>query len=318
MKYTAVIRTLGKAGEKYHRELCSLCTQTIPPEDIIVYIADGYGLPKETCGREKYIYVKKGMVSQRALPYYEVKTEWILFLDDDVYLPPTGVETLFKAITDHGADVVSPNTFENHKMGWRTRLMNRILAKAKPFKSDYWAYKILKSGGFGYNINPTKDFYWSESNAGPCFLCRKSDFLNIHFDHELWLDDTPYALPEDQVMFYKMYLKGFKVATIFNSGIEHLDAGTAIKTSSDRTMKMLFSEYRNQIIFWHKFIKPYNIGLNRLLAFIAIKQYKIARKAFAILALLKNDSTPLRTLKEAEKSASAFVKTNITQAHPSI
>lgn len=57
MKYTAVIRTLGKAGVKYQTLLDSLCAQTIQPEAIIVYLADGYPIPKETCGREQYVAV---------------------------------------------------------------------------------------------------------------------------------------------------------------------------------------------------------------------------------------------------------------------
>lgn len=88
MEYTAVIRTLGKAGEKYQCLLDSLVNQTIKPSRILVYIAEGYAIPKETIGWEEYIYVKKGMVAQRALDYREVETEYILFLDDDVYLPP--------------------------------------------------------------------------------------------------------------------------------------------------------------------------------------------------------------------------------------
>ena len=40
MKYTAVIRTLGKAGVKYQTLLDSLCAQTIQPEAIIVYLAE--------------------------------------------------------------------------------------------------------------------------------------------------------------------------------------------------------------------------------------------------------------------------------------
>lgn len=95
VKYTAVIRTLGTAGAKYQTLLDSLAAQTIKPEAILVYIAEGYPLPKETIGIEQYIYVKKGMVAQRALQYKEVQTDWMLFLDDDVYLAPTSVETLF-------------------------------------------------------------------------------------------------------------------------------------------------------------------------------------------------------------------------------
>ena len=55
MEYTAVIRTLGKAGEKFQTLLDSLVSQVIPPKEIIVYIAEGYPIPKETCGKEKYV-----------------------------------------------------------------------------------------------------------------------------------------------------------------------------------------------------------------------------------------------------------------------
>ena len=83
INYTAVIRTLGIAGDKYQTLLDSLNKQTIQPSKILVYIAEGYSIPKETIGKEQYIYVKKGMVAQRALSYTEVETEYILFLDDD-------------------------------------------------------------------------------------------------------------------------------------------------------------------------------------------------------------------------------------------
>lgn len=59
-EYTAVIRILGTAGEKYQQLLDSLLAQTIAPQAILVYIAEGYTLPKETIGKERYIYVKKG------------------------------------------------------------------------------------------------------------------------------------------------------------------------------------------------------------------------------------------------------------------
>ena len=56
MEYTAVIRTLGKAGAKYQQLLDSLIRQTCPPKEILVYIAEGYSLPNESVGVEKYIY----------------------------------------------------------------------------------------------------------------------------------------------------------------------------------------------------------------------------------------------------------------------
>ena len=95
--------------------------------------------------------------------------------------------------------------------------------------------------------------YESQTNAGPCFLCRKEDFLNIKYEDELWLDETPYAFPDDQVMFYKMYLSGLKILTSYDSGIVHLDAGSSTG-NVDRTCKVIYSEYRNKLIFWHRFI----------------------------------------------------------------
>ena len=58
MEYTVVIRTLGKAGEKYQTMLESLKVQTIPPKNIFVYKAEVYPIPKETIDEERYIYVK--------------------------------------------------------------------------------------------------------------------------------------------------------------------------------------------------------------------------------------------------------------------
>ena len=78
--YSVVIRTLGRAGALYQKTLDSICSQTIRPQNIIVYIAEGYVLPKETIGIEQYVYVPKGMVAQRALNYDEVQTEYCLFL----------------------------------------------------------------------------------------------------------------------------------------------------------------------------------------------------------------------------------------------
>lgn len=310
MEYTAVIRTLGTAGEKYQQELDSLCNQTIPPKDIIVYIAEGYPIPKETCGKERYVYVKKGMVAQRALPYDEVTTEWVLFLDDDVYLPPKGVEHLFAQMKDYGADVISPNTFQNQNLGGKVKFLNIFLGKAIPFESDRWMYKVLRTGGFKYNSNPTDDFYWSQSNAGPCFLCRKADYLNAHFEDELWLDDAPYALPEDQVMFYKMHLNGLKVGTSMNSGIIHLDAGSAVQWAPDKIEKMLYSEVKNMIIFWHRFIKPNNKGLKGIWSKICINHYLMVRKLFAARAYLLGNEGQLVVVKKAIKDAVSYVKKN--------
>lgn len=255
MEYTIVIRTLGTAGEFYQRTINSLLNQTIKPNAIVIYIAEGYQIPKETIGIERYVYVKKGMVAQRALPYNEVNTEYMLFLDDDVYLPPTGVETLYNEMIEHNAQVISPCTFSNHKVSWKSKIVQSLMGKeVTRLFGDSWAYKVLRTGGFSYNNNPVKPVYESTTNAGPCFFCKKIDFLKIRYEEELWLDETPYALPDDQVMFYKMHLCGLKILTSFDSGIIHLDAGSTMQASDEKVLKVIYSEFRNKTIFWYKYL----------------------------------------------------------------
>ena len=254
MKYTAVIRTLGTAGDKYQHLLDSLIVQTIPPTRIIIYIAEGYPLPKETVGVEEYVYVKKGMVAQRALPYNEVSTEYILFLDDDVYLPEDGVEQLYGYLTANNADVISPDVFPNAERPWHQKLLMAISGRMIARKDDgRWGYKVMCNAGYSYNNNPKAGVYWSQTNAGPCFFCSKENFLKIHFEEELWMDRLEYPLGEDQTMFYKMYLSGMRQLTWFYSGIKHLDAGTTLQ-DGERKKRMVYADIRFKIIFWHRFI----------------------------------------------------------------
>lgn len=254
MSYTAVIRTLGLAGDKYQRELDSLMSQTMPPEEIIVYIAEGYAVPKESCGKERYVYVKKGMVAQRALSYDEVNTDWILFLDDDVYLPPTGVETLFKAVKEHCADVVSPDVFHNAGRSLQSEILMTISGRMRARRGDRkWGYKVMRTCGYSYNKYPGNGALLSQTNAGPCFLCRKQDFLKIRFEDESWLDTMPYAIGDDQIMFYKMYLSGLKVMTLYGSGIEHLDGGNNLG-NKEKEKRVVGADYFFRRVFFDRFI----------------------------------------------------------------
>ena len=101
LTYSIAIRTLGTAGEKFRRELQSIAAQTVQPEKVVVYIAKGYPRPEFTVGREEYVWVAKGMHSQRALRYDEITSDCILMLDDDVLLAPDRAEKMLKAKT-HG------------------------------------------------------------------------------------------------------------------------------------------------------------------------------------------------------------------------
>ncbi len=309
--YTAVIRTLGKAGDKYQATLDSLCSQTIAPTEIIVYLAEGYDAPVETCGKERIVCVRKGMVAQRALDYREAVTNYLLFLDDDVFLPPDAVEKLFEELDEAHADVVAPCVFANHKASLRHKMAAAITFREIPLLfSSKWGFKVLPSAGFAYNNKPKQRFLKSDTNAGPCFLCRKEDFLKIKFKEDLWLDEESYSLPDDQVMFYKMTLAGLRQITSYDSGIVHLDAGSSVSDSSQRIYKIIQSEYRNKLIFWYKYIYKSRKHIARLPAVLAIGYaYAIQGLKFAMLSLLGN-SQKWNAYKSGVSSAIDYIRKN--------
>lgn len=320
MEYTAVIRTLGKGGENYQRMLDSLLEQTIKPTNIIVYIADGYPLPKETVGIEQYVYVKKGMAAQRALAYNEVETEYMLFLDDDVYLPPYAVETLYKEMTEHTAQVISPCVFANHETNVKDKIRSTLFGRevCRPW-GQHWGYKVLKTAGFSYNNHPVNPVYESQSNAGPCFFCRKEDFLSIHYEDELWLDGTFYAFPDDQVMFYKMYRSGLKILTSFDSGIVHLDTSTTVTNPEKKTERLVYSEYRNKLIFWHRFIfRPEKNILQKAWAIVAILYaYGLQAVKYGIKYMIGSKCMPI-AFKDGVADGLDFIRSDAYKKLPKI
>lgn len=305
MEYSVAIRTLGTAGEKYQRLLESLERQTVPPEQIVVYIAEGYPLPEETIGKEQYVYVRKGMVAQRALRYDEIDTEYILFLDDDLVLGPDTVESMYEAMVQSGADVVAPDIFRNSGRGMMSRMLMFLSGRMVARHDDgRWGYKVMRNAGYSYNRNPKKKVYMSQTNAGACFLCRKSDFLSIRFDEELWLDNQGYALGEDQTMYYKMYRKGLKVATLYDCDIEHLDAGDNLNPEKER--RLIYADFRFKTIFWHRFIfMPEKSCLMKVWDCLCI--------GYAIMftltvSLLKCRFLVLKTKYDAVRDACAFIR----------
>lgn len=305
MNYSVVIRTLGTAGEKYQQLLNSLSNQTIKPAAIIVYIAEGYPIPKETIEVEQYVYVKKGMVAQRALPYDEVQTEYMLCLDDDLAFPPDTVERMFQLLKMHKADVISPDIFPNAQRSFKSELMMTISGRMRARRFDKtWGYKIMRTGGYSYNKHPREEVYVSQTNAGACFLCRKEDFLKIRFQDELWLDNMPYPLGEDQVMYYKMYCNSLKQLTWYNHQFEHLDAGGNM--TPEKEQKRLYGDIYFKIVFWHRFIySKEKTMMLKTWSIVCIAYYLMFT---LLMSLLKGDIAILKTKKGAIKDAKMFLR----------
>lgn len=223
--YCVCIRTLGKAGDKYQAMLDSLTRQSIQPKKILVFIPFGYDLPKETIGIEQYIRCEKGMVHQRALPFDEVDTNWILFLDDDVYLEDNSVERLFAGLDVENGDAISASVFRAQYTGWRA-IIKSAMSFAFPRRDDGWAVKHFRNCAYSYNIKPSKSVLPTQSTAGPTLLVRKDAFLSVHFEDERWMDTFRYILGEDMSLTYKLFIHGYRLLVHYDSGCVHLDART--------------------------------------------------------------------------------------------
>lgn len=121
---------------------------------------------------------------------------------------------------------------------------------------DQFLFKINQAGGFIVNtcIDPSKPAY-SQTGHGSNCLCSVEALRAFHFEEELWLEDSGYALPDDQVMFYKLYLHGTKIAVCMNTYFRHLDAAST--NDGCRYLRIAQSKAGNFPIFWYRFIRPY-------------------------------------------------------------
>ncbi len=249
--YSIAIRTLGTAGEKYERELRSILRQTVQPERVIVYIAEGYPRPEITIGKEEYVWVKKGMISQRALRYDEISTPLVMLLDDDVELAPDSAERMITAIEQNRFDCIAADTFRNQDMSLAGKAYAAITNLVFPHCSrSRWAFKVHANGSFSYNNHPRRDIYLSQSAAGPASIWRKEALLAINFEQELWLERMGFAYGDDILFFYKLHLNGFRLGVDYNSGIANLDAKTASAHFQSNLKKFYTRSFASTLIWF--------------------------------------------------------------------
>lgn len=281
MNYSAIIRTLGTAGENYQKLLDSLETQTIKPQKILVYIPYGYPLPKETIGREQYIRCEKGMVAQRSLDFKEVDTEYVLFLDDDLYLPPNLVASLYSEMQTNNGDCIVPNLEDiGVKYNLKKRLMGFIHNYTIPNFDKRWAVRIRRSGAYAYDYYKDVRTVPTQSANFACIFTKMSTHNAIHFQDERWLDSYKYASCDDQLYFYKMNIMGYRVLLMRESGIKHLDSRAGGRHHAKEKMYM---QKKLAFVIWYRTL--YNISdisltekIRRILAYVI-------RVIFGILVL---------------------------------
>lgn len=235
------------------------------PDKVVIYIAHGYKRPPFTIGYEQYIEVDKGMVSQRAIRYDEIDSEYILLLDDDVELAHDSVERLLHQISQAQADCMAVDTFCNHKMSPLAKIKAAIAGWTLPRFNDKWAFKLHKYGSFSYINNPQKDFYPSQSAAGPASLWRKKALTAIRYADELWLDRLRFAYGEDEIFFHKLVINGGRLFVSFNNGVTNLDAQSSSSIFKSDKSKFYIRAKANYIRWYRIHYEPASRG-NRFAA----------------------------------------------------
>lgn len=251
--YSIAIRTLGSNEDVLKRELESIVCQTVQPEKVIIYIAQGYKRPHFQIGQEEYVWVKKGMMAQRLLEYKEIDSDVILMLDDDVELDPDSVERMLKTMEVNEADCVAADTFKNHEMTFKEKVIAFATNGVYERRDDGWAFRINRSGSFSYNKKPGNLFYLTESFAGPCWMVKKSVLKNVRLTDELWLDKIGFPYGEDALEAYKLFMNGYKCGVLYGSGVKNLDA----KTSSGayhQTEKKFYTRSFGMFATWWRMI----------------------------------------------------------------
>ena len=313
--YSVAIRTLGTAGDKYQETLNSIARQTVKPENIFVYIPRGYDLPNETIGLEKYIRCDKGMVTQRSLPFHEITSEFILFLDDDLSFKEDFVEILFLGLISMGGDCICPDIYSVQDNKFIIKLRD-FFGGTVPHHYKDWSFRVRLDGHYSYNNNPQSDVLMSQSGAGACMLCRKSAYNAIHFEDERWMDQFHFGLGEDQLFYYKLYKYGFKVLVAYNANIVHLDAGSGHDKSIIKQYQAIgFCRY----MIWYRTIYSEKDGIIwKLKCRLAILLSRIRMIPLDIAVMIKYHSWVfLQAYSEGVRRAKAYIMTEDYQKVPS-
>ena len=259
LTYSIAIRTLGLGGDNFRRELESIARQTVQPERVIVYIAEGYERPPFTVGREEYVWVKKGMVAQRVLPYKEIGSQCILMLDDDVELHPRSAERLLRELEEGGYGCLGADIFENHRMTALSKVKAMVTNLVFPHGGQKWAFKIHRNGSFSYINRPVLPCYPSQSCCGALMLFRKDVYHKMRYEDELWLERLGFTFGEDLIESHKVYRNGYRLGVSFDAEIKNLNSSTssgAYRRSPDR-MRL-----RTRAIFIMWWRTGYNLDSN--------------------------------------------------------
>ena len=296
MKYSVIIRTIGKAGEKYRKLLESIQKSTIQPQEIIVVLPDGFEIPKEQIGYERFIFCKKGMVNQRVVGINACKTDYALILDDDISYDTDFVEKVSAPVVSGAYGLSSGPLIEFFPKPGIQAFVAWFFGSACPtvFHKDRYN-TLLKTTGYSYNRKlkyNTGKLYETQSAPWTCFFADIKKLRSIHFEDELWLDMHGYSSHDDTAMFYKAWLCGVKTVIVADAHYQHLDAGTS--RSGIKTKRYLSGGF-NSYVLWKRLICYQANPLREKLYYIPFRYHELVCKLYYRIKLGKEASSAFQS-----------------------
>lgn len=300
--YSVIIRTTGKAGEKYQRLLDSIEALEPRPEEVIVVLPEGYNLPAERLGWETFYFCPKGMVIQRLHGIAQCKTKYALISDDDIAFGPDFVQKLVAPLEMGKYGISAGPLPEFFPAPGLSAAISAVMGSATPtiFHRDRYN-TVLKTTGYSYNrhLEPGR-LYETQSAPWTCFFADVKKLRSIHFEDELWLDKNGYSAHDDTAMFYKAWLRGVKSVIVADAPYQHLDA----KTSTRHNPRVAYAGGFNTVVFWHRFVlgscktKP-----QRMWAKICLHYYLFATDKLRLINDLRRHTNNRKNVREGIRAA---------------
>lgn len=310
IEYSVIIRTTGKAGEKYQRLLDSIAALQPQPKEVLVVLPHGFDLPPERLGWETFCFCEKGILNQRQYGTMQCKTQYALFCDDDVCFGKDFVSKLYQPIADGIASISAGPLTEFFPNKGAASLFYMLTGAAIPRRNSNGKYvTILATTGYTYyrNIDTSKTAYLeTESLPGTCYFGDVEQIRKIHMEDELWLEKNGFATMEDQTFFYKATLSGIKTVVVTDALYAHLDGRTSWNVSAKNSYALEFNRY----VFWYRFIYSKRKNAAKLWAKICIEYYFGVKRLYNLWRLFKGrlSKEAYDVKSKAVRDAKHFVK----------
>lgn len=292
LDYSVIVRTTGKAGDKYARLLESIENLNPQPQEIIVVLPEGYSPPKESLGKEKICYCPKGMVIQRLYGIQQCTTRYALITDDDVAFASDFVSKLYAPLADHRYGFSAGPLLDFFPRPGLQTICSMLIGAAMPTFFHKNRYNtVLMTTGYSFNRKVqvgSKMIYETQSAPWTCFFADMEAMKLIHFEDELWLDKHGYSAHDDTAMFYKAWLCGRKTVIVADAPYEHLDAGTSKQGNQE---KVEYSNGFNTVVFWHRFLYTQEKGMRKQWCRVCLGYRIFAQKMFNFMNVIRGKMT---------------------------